>query len=193
MENELIKIIANQMSLSNEMEKILEEVIVVKSFKKGTILLKKGELANEQFIVFKGCIRSYVYVDGEEKTLEFYLEGQPVNPVNYGSNKPTTHYLDCIEDTVVCVNSAQLEKEASTKFPQLASVCHVKSIVSEKLLSEHQASFVDYRAKTAEERYLILTKERPELIQRVPQYLLASYLGIRAETLSRIRKRLASK
>ena len=181
------------MSLSKEMEKILEDVIVIRSYKKGTILLKEGERANEQFIVFKGCIRSYVFVDGEEKTLDFYLEGQPVNPVNYGNNKPSTHYLDCIEDTVVCVNSAQLEKEASLKYPQLASVCHVKNIVSEKLLSEHQASFVDYRAKTAEERYLKLTKERPELIQRVPQYLLASYLGIRAETLSRLRKRIVAK
>jgi CRP-like cAMP-binding protein len=193
MENELIKIISSQMSLSKELEKILEEIIVVKSYKKGTVLLKEGEPANEQFIIFKGCIRSYVYVDGEEKILEFYTEGQPVNPVSYGSNTPSTHYLDCIEDTVACVNTPQYEKEILLAYPQLTSVCRVQRIVSDKMLSDNQASFNDYRVASAGERYLKLIKERPNLIQRVPQYQLASYLGIRPETLSRIRKKLSTK
>ena len=76
MENEILKIISSHMDLSDELKKILEEVVVVKNYKKGTVILKEGQMANEKFIISKGCIRSYVIDDGEEKTLEFCTEGQ---------------------------------------------------------------------------------------------------------------------
>jgi CRP-like cAMP-binding protein len=194
MENELLKIIAGKMPLTDELKQIIEQVAVIKSYKKGTIrLLKEGEIANEQYIVFKGCIRSYVLVDGEEKTLEFYTEGDPVNPIAYDSDIPSSHYLECIEETVVCVNSSQLEKETMLKYPQLKAICGVKGKVSEDLLSNNQSSFAKYRILSAEERYLKLIEDRPELIQRVPQYLSASYLGIKPGSLSRIRSRLYKK
>lgn len=193
MDNEVLKIIASEMPLTDELKRIIEEVTVLKKFTKGMILLKQGELSKEQFIVFKGCIRSYLLYDGEEKTLEFYTEGQPVKPINYGSNIPSTHYLDCIEDTIVCVNTPEYEKEVALKYPQLSSVCYAKHAVSDKILSENQSSYINYRTTTAEERYLKLIIERPDLIQRVPQYQLASYLGIKPGSLSRIRKRLFKK
>jgi CRP-like cAMP-binding protein len=65
--------------------------------------------------------------------------------------------------------------------------------VAEKLIANYHASFADYKTASIEERYLHLLKERPELIQRVPQYQLANYLGIQPESLSRIRKRLSKK
>ena len=179
------------MSLSDELIKILEEVVVIKSYKKGSVLLKEGQMANEKFIISKGCIRSYVIDDGEEKTLEFYTEGQAVIPTNYESRIPSIHFLDCIEDTVVFVNSPQLEKEMMLKFPQLESICSVMYKISDKMLSDNQSSCTSYRTISAKDRYLMLIKERPDLIQRVPQYQLASYLGVKPETLSRIRKKLS--
>lgn len=73
------------------------------------------------------------------------------------------------------------------KFPRFENLC---LIFSEELLVKNQASFAEYRNSTPEQRYLNLLKTRPDLVQRVPLYQLASYLGIKPESLSRIRKRL---
>ena len=190
MNNEVVKIISNYMTLTDELKQIIDEITVVRNYDKGAILLREGQMANDKFIVSKGCIRSYVIDDGEEKTLEFYTEGQSVMPTNYDNGVPSIHYLDCIEDTVAYVSNSKHEKEMMHKFPQLESICNMMYKMSDKVLSDCQLSFTDYRTTSAKDRYLKLFKERPDLIQRVPQYMLASYLGVKPETLSRIRRRL---
>ena len=190
MENELVKYLSKNTSLSDELINIIVESSIIKSYKKGTVLLSEGEPSNECFLVLKGCIRSYLIKAGEEKTIEFYTEEQPVSPINFGKKTPSEHYLECIEDTVACVSTPELESGMFHNYPQIESACR---IVTESIIGSYQASFADYRTTSAEERYLKLLKERPELIQRVPQYQLASYLGIKPESLSRIRKRLNKK
>jgi hypothetical protein len=128
--------------------------------------------------------------DGEEKIIEFYTEEQPVSPINYGTKTPSEHYLECIEDTVACIGTPELENDMFRNFPQVESACR---IVTESIIGSYQSSFADYKTTSAEERYLKLLKERPELIRRVPQYQLASYLGVKPESLSRIRRRLIKK
>ena len=186
-ENELVKFLIKYTSLSDELINVIVENSDIKSYKKGTILLREGELSNECFLILKGCIRSYVVKDGEEKIIEFYTEEQPVSPINYGTKTPSEHYLECIEDTFACVGTPENENQIFRNYPQVESACR---IVTESIMGSYQSSLADYKTTSAEERYLKLLKERPELIQRVPQYQLASYLGIRPESLSRIRKRL---
>ena len=65
--------------------------------------------------------------------------------------------------------------------------------LSDEMIANYQSSFTDFKITSSEERYLKLLKERPDLIQRVPQYQLASYLGIQPESLSRIRRRISKK
>jgi len=83
------------------------------------------------------------------------------------------------------------EKESAlySKFPRFAEVCRVEM---EKMLGSSQEQHLVFKNSTPKERYLILVKERPDLVDRVPQYQLASYLGIKPETLSRIRKRISN-
>ncbi len=88
------------------------------------------------------------------------------------------------------VANAKMEKSIFEKFPRFETLCR---ILSEELLAKNQASFDDFKTSTPEQRYLNLLDTRPDLVQRVPQHQLASYLGIKPETLSRIRKRLATK
>lgn len=187
MDNEVIKYLSKHISLSDGLIVIIKENIKIRTFKKGTILLKEGDFSNECYLIFKGCIRSYLLKDGEEKTTELYTEEQSVIPSCYGQKIPSEYYLECIENTTVSIATPELENEAFLKFPQLESVCRV---MVEKMMAKFQESFADFKTASPEERYLRLLKNRPDLFQRVPQYQLASYLGIKPESLSRIRKRL---
>ena len=195
MNNIVTELVSSFMPIDDELKQILEKVVVVKSFKKGEILLREGELANKYFMISKGCIRSYAIKDGEEKTLDFYIEGQVAVPINYNSETPvaSVHYFDCIENTVAAVSNPEYEKEMLQQFPQLATLVPAASEMTSKMMSDYQSSILDFKTTSAEERYLKLRKERPDLIQRIPQYMLASYLGITPETLSRIRRRLSKK
>lgn len=190
MANEVVDYLSKHVSLSNELVGIIENNIEVREFPKGTILLREGEPSNECYLIFKGCIRSYLIKDGEEKTTDIYVEEQAVTPACYGQGMPSDCYLECVEDTVAAIGSPALECETFPKFPQLESCCRV---LMEKMMANSQATLSDFKTATPEERYLKLLNQRSDLIRRIPQYQLASYLGIKPESLSRLRKRIAKK
>ena len=77
MENEIIKYLSKYVTISKEVEKAITESAMIKHYPKGTVLLRQGELANEGFLVLKGCIRSYYLLDGKEKTTAFILKNMP--------------------------------------------------------------------------------------------------------------------
>lgn len=190
MKNELVKYISNHLHLSDELEKIVIESSNIKTYKKGELILSETSYANESFLVLKGCLRSYLIKDGDEVTIEIYTEGQPVIPKNYGKKIPAEHYLECVEESTLNVNSPEFEAAMFQKYPQFESVCR---IIGEVIMSEQQDHFANYKMTNAEDRYLYLVETRPTLLQRVPQYQIASYLGLTPQSLSRIRKRLSEK
>jgi CRP-like cAMP-binding protein len=190
MKEKILKYLSKYTVITEELEDIIAENTFIRSFKKGTILLKEGEISDECYFVLEGCIRSYFLKDGEEKTIEFYTEEQVITHSNYGKAVPSTYYLDCLEDTIVSVGNVELEKETFLKYPQLESLSRV---IAETILSKYQESFTEFKTSNPEERYLQMLENRPDLIQRVSQHQIASYLGIQPESLSRIRKRIMSK
>lgn len=190
MENELIKCISKYVEITEELEKALIESAFIKSFKKGTILLKEGDISNECYFILKGCIRSYYLKDGEEQTTEFYTEEQAVTLSCYGKKNPSEVYLECIEDTIASVGSPGLETKMFQKYPQLESLARVMGDI---MMTKSQDTFAVFKMASPEERYMNLLKNRPDLLQRAPQHQIASYLGIKPESLSRIRKRIIKK
>ena len=80
--------------------------------------------------------------------------------------------------------------EIFEKYPKFETLCRV---LSEELLTKQQINFDEFRTSSPEERYLDLTKKRPDLVQRVPQNQLASYLGIKPQSLSRLKARIIQK
>mgnify|MGYP003679993880 CR=1 FL=1 len=144
----------------------------------------------QSYLILKGCIRSYIIENGEEKTIEFYTEEQVVTPTNYGKSTPSNCYIECAENVIVSVGNPKLEKDTFLQYPQLESLSRV---IAEVVLAKNQDSFAKFKTSSPEERYLNMLQDRPELIQRVPQHQIASYLGIKPESLSRIRKRIINK
>lgn len=190
MKSKILKYLSKYTKITEELENAINESAFFKSYKKGDILLKEGDFSNECYFILEGCIRSYFLKDGEEKTIEFYMEEEVVTPSNIGKSTPSQYYLECLEDTVVNVGNPALENEMYQKYPQLESLSRV---IAEVILTKQQESYTAFKSSTPEERYLNMLKTRPYLLQRASQHQIASYLGIRPESLSRIRKRIINK
>ncbi len=190
MEKGIINYLTKYLSLTDEEVNLINDLNLIREFSKGTVLLKEGESAEECYLVLEGCIRSYFIIDGEEKTTEFYTENEPVTPVSYTQQKPSEYYLSCVEDCLLSVGSAKTTEVLLTKVPGIAILFRK---INDELLAKQQVKFDNYINLSPSKRYLKLLETRPDLCQRIPQYQLASYLGIKPESLSRIRKRISNK
>jgi CRP-like cAMP-binding protein len=177
--------IAKYIDLSEEEIRIIEELKLIVSYKKNTVLLSEGELSKECYFILKGCLRSYYVIDGEEKTTEFFTEQQAVTPISYVMKQPSEYYLSCLEDSVIALG--QKNDQLIERIPKLKTLIMQ---MNGELLARNQESFDHFKNSNPEERYRKLLETRRDLVNRVPQYQLASYLGITPESLSRIRKRL---
>ena len=162
--------------------------ISIKTFKKGDHLLREGDISAKSYSIISGCVRQYYLVDGDEKTTFFYTEGQSIFSPNSTSGRiPAKYYLSCVEYTTVSIITLENQVELYKRFPILESMS--RQALSEEL-NNYQEMLSTYITTTPEKRYLNLLKFRPGLLKRVPQYQLASYLGVTPESLSRIRKRI---
>lgn len=190
MQDILFDFIAKYITLTEEEKNVLLSLDIFHTVKKGTILLKEGQQTKESFFVLKGCIRTYYVVDGEEKTTAFYTEMEALTPPCVISKTPSEYYISCVEDTILTISNADVEAEINSKFPKFDIMC---KILSQELLAKEQINFDEYKTSSPEQRYLNLIQKRPDLIQRVPQHQLASYLGIKPQSLSRLRARIFEK
>mgnify|MGYP003630498362 CR=1 FL=1 len=186
----LFDFISKYVSLSEAEKNAIVSLNVFHSFKKGTILLKEGEISTEGYFVLKGCVRTYYMIDGEEKTTAFHTEMEGITPHSVINKLPSEYYIACVEDSLVTVTNPDMEVEMFAKFPKFETLCR---ILSEELLAKKQIDFDEFKTSSPEQRYLNLVQNRPDLIQRVPQYQLASFLGIKPQSLSRLRSRILEK
>jgi CRP-like cAMP-binding protein len=164
-----------------------------KSYNKGELIVKPGEIFNYIFFVRKGVLRTYVITkNGVEKTTKFAKESEigSVYANLLPQNKQSTEYIEAIEDCkIITININDLEKK-SRKDSKILRFLY-EALKQAMLEAVIRIEF--FVTLTPEERYKKLVKESPDLIQRVPQKYVASYIGISKESLSRIRNRLASK
>lgn len=190
MQDILFDFISKYITLTEEEKNALLSLDLFRSVKKGTILLKEGQRTLESFFVLKGCIRKYYILDGDEKTTAFFTEMEGITPHCAINNAPSEYFISCIEDTILTVSNPDMGVEINAKFPKFEIMCR---ILSEELLAKQQINFDEFKTSSPEQRYLNLLQNRPDLIQRVPQHQLASYLGIKPQSLSRLRARIFEK
>lgn len=191
METKLLNYFSRIMPLSEEEAAAIADTMLIQRYKKGTVLLKEGQISTEAYFVLEGCVRQYFLIDGEEKTNNFFTEEQWVISINSFSNRnPSNHYLECCIDSSLVVGNRQKEEDLYRRFPKLETISRK---VMEKVFAEQQAIMSSYVTDSPEQRYLKLLTSRPDLFQKIPQYQLASYIGVKPESLSRIRKRIINK
>lgn len=162
-----------------------------KIFKKKSILLDIGEVSNEVFYLIKGCIRLYCEKDGEELSTYFFTENMFAGSYDsFLSQQPSKVAIETLEDCEVLVLSHKSQEKLYKVFPKMNEF--IRKAIEQRFVLLHDL-FISYLLNSPEERYLMLIKDRPELLQRIPQHQIASFLGVTRVSLSRIRNRVAKK
>lgn len=168
----------------------LTEMIPVVAPKKGMILIKEGEVPDECYFVLKGLVRQFQFIDGTERTTEFYTEKNgTVSSMHYTDQTPSSFFLECAEDCLLIAGNMEIDKVHYEQFPELLEI--TKHIL-ESDLNKAKVNFSKFILSSPKERYLHFLETRPDLLNRVPLHQIASYLGMTPESLSRIRKRIVS-
>jgi CRP-like cAMP-binding protein len=166
--------------------------VEIKNISKGEVLLRPGEICKHSFFVERGLLRSYtIDQSGKEHILQFGSENWIVSDRSSAFfNEPSDMFIDAIEDTQAVLISSDFINEASEistsfrNYNQIALQNHIR----------HQQKRINLLlSATAETRYMNFIKLYPDLTLRIPQWMIASYLGITPESLSRVRKELAHK
>lgn len=156
--------------------------------RKGEKLIEPGDRVDCFYYLDVGCVNYYKLEQGEIKVLEFYTEDVFFTDLNaYVLDKPATYFLEATEETTVyAIEKINVEKafHKSHQLERFGRLSMQDAFVRTFTRIERLNN------RTYEERYLRLLNKRPGLIQRVPQYLIASYLGLTPVGLSKIRKRL---
>lgn len=188
MKKELITFLSQFNELSKNQIEELAALMTVKEVQKNAVIVKQGQLCTLCYFVLKGCLRQYIVTDGIEKTIALYTEHEAVNfYTNQENPKASESFLSSLEDTILLVGNPEKDQELYSKFPVLGDITRRMTEID---LGKTQNSFAKFMTSSPEERYLSLLEDRPGLIQRVPLSMIASYLGVTPESLSRIRKRI---
>ena len=191
MENRLINYFLKITNLTADETKVLAESMVVKNFSKNEYLVKEGEFTNASYFILDGCVRQFKTLDGDDITTNFYTEEQWIISLENFDKKTASKYnLVCLEATTVVIGDEQKAQELFKQFPRFETISRQ---IMETVFMEQQNLMTSYITDKPEQRYLKLLETRPDIFQRVPQYDIATYIGVKPESLSRIRKKLKKK
>ena len=187
----IIKNISKHISLNTQETEILKSFFLFKKIKKRQYLLQPGDVCRTENFVVSGLLRVYTTDENNnEHTLIFGLEDWWISDLySFLSTNPSNMNIEALEDSeIICIEKDQLEKlyESIPKFERLMRILFQNAFVAQ------QQRILESISLPAEKRYANFLKKYPSLDQRVPQTLIASYLGMTPETLSRIRKQWAN-
>lgn len=152
-----------------------------------TTLLEEGQVSNQAWYIEKGCVRSWFNSNGKDITFQFFFEGEGVSSVeSFRTNQPSLFTIETIEP---CTLMNISKKDFQYILGHSASIREQVEEETFKRLVFYQRLFLSRIKNNPKERYEELIEQRPMILQRVPQHYIASYLGVTAVSLSRIRNR----
>jgi len=186
------KNIAKHIQLNDEEFGYFTSLLKTKRLRKKQFLLEEGEVVNFECFVNSGCLRLYhLDENAQEHILQFAISDWWIgDQYSFLTGMPSHYFIDALEDSqVLLLERSSLEKlyVEVPKFERFFRIALQNSYVA------LQRRILAGISQTAEERYLQFSKNYPEIMRRVPQHQVASYLGIKPESLSRLRRQLSGK
>jgi len=178
--------------LTDEQFKVWTSHFVERKIKKHDFLLKEGEVAKQSHFTVRGCLRLYtIDSKGKEHIMQFAPENWWIGDIDSSTSRaPSIYFLDALEDSDVLSMDIDSWEKSMNEIPALA-------LLFQRLMQNRQTvsqrRIINSMSATSEERYIEFMKTYPSLVQRIPQHMIASYLGITPESLSRIRKQMVSR
>ncbi len=184
--------IAEKVQLTDEEFTLATTFFIPKKVRKKQYLLQAGDVCKAIAFVSDGCLRSYTLDDkGEEHIVQFAIDGWWISDLqSMLTSQPATMNIDALEDSQVLLLERSSQEKLCLALPQVE---HFFRLLLEGNYNAARMRISDLISSSAEDRYLHFLKTYPDIVQRVPQSQIASYLGITPQSLSRIRKELSEK
>lgn len=154
-------------------------------------LVSCDKRTDELFFLLKGCIRKYYIKDGEQITIYIMTENNFIGAFDsFVTGTKSKETIECLEPCeLLILKRTDLEK----LYKEIPLMNEFVRKILEQTLIQFQQALTSFILDNPEERYIKLLTQNPEILQRIPQHMLATYLGITATSLSRIRKRIFGK
>jgi CRP-like cAMP-binding protein len=188
---ELFSYTDKYVNFTDEDKKSIASAFTFKKVKAKSELVSYDKRTDELFFLVKGCVRKYYVKDGEQLTIYIMTENNFIAAFDsFMTGSKSTETIECLEPCeVLIINKKDLEN-LYQKIPLMNEF--IRKILEQTLI-QFQQSLTSFIKDKPEERYEKLLRDNPVILQRVPQHMLATYLGITATSLSRIRKRILEK
>ncbi|MFT4017011.1 MAG: Crp/Fnr family transcriptional regulator [Agriterribacter sp.] len=177
--------------LTEAEQSLIKSRLAVKKIRKKQYLLQEGDICKTIAFVEKGLLRSYtVDENGGEHIMQFAVEGWFISDLySFLTGEPATYNIEAVEDAELVMINKSAYDELLTKCAKYEKFSRILITGAYIALQKRINSLMSF---TLEERYETFMKQYPEIAQRVPQHMIASYIGLTPETLSRVRKRIAT-
>lgn len=173
--------------LTSEHYTFLKEHLRIVNFDKHQVISDGRSNAGCYYHIKQGVVRAYSIIGDEERSIDFYLAGDAFQVSHELSQALPIVIYQCLENTTAAQTLPSVERLFYQTFPEIKDYCLQQT---ELQLAKQQAEFLLFKSASPEARYQQLIHNRPKIIEQVPKYLIADYLGIKPESLSRLVKRL---
>ena len=188
----LLSHLSKHIRLAPDEQAILAQLLTYRKYKKGQYLIHEGSVQRKTHFIQKGSARAY-YLDAEgyEHVIQLAIEGWWISDIHsFIKDMPAMLHVQALEDTELWeLSHANLEL-LYEKVPQFERYFR---IVTQNAFASFQRRMLEKLSMDAEARYLAFAQKYPEMNSRLPQKVVASYLGMSAEFISKIKKRIAQK
>ena len=184
--------ITEKISLTNEEFNFAKTLFIPKKLRKKQYLLQEGDVSKYTAFVEKGMLRTFSLDDkGNEPILQFSMEGWWAGDLySFLTEEPSQYHIEAIEDCELLLITKPSWDLLLEKIPAFER--YFRILIQNSLIAT-QKRLMGSMSETAEEKYTKLVNNFPSCLQRIPQHMIASYLGITRETLSRIRSQMAAR
>lgn len=185
----LLKYVNRIVPLNPEEEEILLSRVRTRKYLKGQFMVQQGDICSFSAFVVKGCSKTfYLDEEGNEHVVMFSIEDWWTSDLaSFSTQTPSDFNVQCLENTEVVLFPYETHEQLLAEVPKLERF--FRKII-ERALVASQKRIVRNLSMPARDRYLYFRQQYPKIEQRVPQYLIASYLGITKEFLSKIKSQL---